>query len=91
MQAAQQRGAGQGSSRAGRGGRRPSCRSKEGDGRRRRVGAIKGLRWASGWRSGEGDLDERAMVAGEEDKRASQDEDSATELLSCLLLDFEIC
>ena len=39
----------------------------------------------------EGDLDEQAAAADEEDERAGQGEGWATLLLSCLLLGFEIC
>ena len=60
-------------------------------GQRREAGASKGLRSTGGGRSGEGDLDKRAMTAGEEDEQASQGGDWATSLLSrLLLLGFEI-
>ena len=39
----------------------------------------------------EGDLDERAVVANEENEREGQGGGWATLLLSCLLLGFKIC
>ena len=59
MRAAQQHKTGQGGRRAGRGGRRADI-----------GGESRGLRRAGGWRSGEGDLDERA--SGGRGGRASE-------------------
>ena len=49
-----------------------SCRFKEGGRQRRGAGAGRGLRRAGGGRSGERDLDKRAVAADKEDERASQ-------------------
>ena len=64
--AAQQRGTEQRGRRTGSGGRRAGHRSRRG------TGAGRVLRRAGGRRSGDGDLDERATTADEEDERASQ-------------------
>ena len=55
------------------------------------MGTGRELRRAGGGRSGEGDLDEQAASADEEDEQASQGGGWATLLLSYLLLGFEIC
>ena len=55
-------------------------------------GASKGLHKTAGRLDDrEGDLDEQAAAADEEDERAGQGRGWATLLFSCLLLGFEIC
>ena len=69
---------------------RLGLRSKEGGGGGGERGE-QGTETAGQLDDREGDLDKRAAAADKEDERAGQGKGWATLLLSCLLLDFEIC
>ena len=73
-----------GGRRAGRGGRRAGCRSKERGGQRRGAREGRELRRAGGARRGEGGLDQRAAAADDKGERAGQGGGWATLMLSIL-------